>query len=361
MLSLACTFSTHHCAAQQTAAPSPVPDVASAATPAKPAPAYESDPKFQKALEAAKQKVSLQADERLARWKKASKIAQGQCVECLREVVKYQVRLQEWKDALGTVAQLEAIAVEPEDKFYVSTERGQLLMHSNGEQPKPDQLKQAVASLEAALVIHPNNRIALYQNGRALAMLGRYDEAKAQFQHYLDRASESDHYRLRVEHFIDNPHLAALPMAPPFTVVTSEGEEFNLDDMNGKVVLLDFWATWCGPCNESLPELKKIAKDFANEPLVVISISQDHDPAAWKEFIAKHEMTWPQYRDADNALGTAYGVHAIPHYFTIDADGVLTTEMVGTDSDVRGKLKKLIAHAKDEQQKKAAATDKAGQ
>jgi thiol-disulfide isomerase/thioredoxin len=269
--------------------------------------------------------------------------------------------MQEWKDALNTTALLDAVAVEPEDKFYAQAERGQMLMQSNDAQPKPEQAKQADDAFKAALAIHKNNKAALYGDGRALAMLGRYDDARAAFQRYLDHAGEADHYRLRVEHFIDNPQLATKRMAPHFTVVTLDGSEFNLDDMNGKVVLLDFWATWCGPCVDTLPEMKKIAKEFANEPLVVISISRDDDPAAWKAFIAKNGMTWPQYRDANDALASAYGVQAIPNYFTIDSDGVLTTEMVGSDSDVRGNLKKLIAHAKDEQKKKAEATDKAGQ
>jgi hypothetical protein len=57
-------------------------------------------------------------------------------------------------------------------------------------------------------------------------------------------------------------------------------------------------------------------------------------------------MTWVQYRDADHRLSNTFGVQAIPHYFTIDSDGVLTSEMLGSGSDVEGKLKKLIARAK---------------
>jgi alkyl hydroperoxide reductase subunit AhpC len=92
--------------------------------------------------------------------------------------------------------------------------------------------------------------------------------------------------------------------------------------------------------------MKKIAKEFANEPLVIISVSWDSDEAKWKDFIAKNEMTWVQYRDANHALSNAFGINAIPHYFTIDTDGVLTAEMLGEGSDVEGKLKKLIARAK---------------
>jgi thiol-disulfide isomerase/thioredoxin len=120
--------------------------------------------------------------------------------------------------------------------------------------------------------------------------------------------------------------------------------------MGGRVVLIDFWATWCGPCNEELPHLKKIAAEFAGQPLVIISVSWDADEAKWKDFIGKHEMTWLQYRDADHKLSDRFGVNAIPHYFTIDSDGVLTAEMMGSGSDVEGKLKKLIKRANDARQ-----------
>ena len=135
--------------------------------------------------------------------------------------------------------------------------------------------------------------------------------------------------------------------------------------MGGRVVLIDFWATWCGPCNAALPEVKKIAKEFAGDPLVIISVSWDSDDAKWQQFIQKNEMTWLQYRDADHSLSKAFGVEAIPHYFSIDSDGVLTAEMMGSDSDVEGRLKKLVAKARDAQKQRLdterAAAAPAGQ
>ncbi len=134
-------------------------------------------------------------------------------------------------------------------------------------------------------------------------------------------------------------------MAPAFTVVALDGTKFSLDAMDGRVVLIDFWATWCGPCNEELPHIKKIAKEFAGQPLVIISVSWDSDAAKWKDFIAKNDMPWVQFRDAGHRLSNLFGIDAIPHYFTIDSDGVLTAEMLGSGSDVEGKLKKLVAKA----------------
>jgi peroxiredoxin len=92
--------------------------------------------------------------------------------------------------------------------------------------------------------------------------------------------------------------------------------------------------------------MKKIAKEFAGQPLVIISVSWDSDETKWKNFIDKNEMTWVQYRDADHHLSNLFQINSIPHYFTIDSDGVLTAEMLGSGSDVEGKLKKLIARAK---------------
>jgi len=143
-------------------------------------------------------------------------------------------------------------------------------------------------------------------------------------------------------------------MAPAFTVTALDGSKFTLDEMGGRVVLIDFWATWCGPCNEELPHMKKIAKEFAGQPLVIISVSWDSDATKWKDFIQKNEMTWVQYRDADHELAKRFGVEAIPNYFTIDKDGVLTSEMMGSGNDVEGKLRKLVAKAKAAQATLAA-------
>ncbi len=119
-----------------------------------------------------------------------------------------------------------------------------------------------------------------------------------------------------------------------------------MDSLAGKVVLIDFWATWCGPCREALPHIRKIAQKFEGQPLVVLSISLDNDEAKWKDFVGKNGMTWLQYRDGyfNGRIATQFGVNAIPATFTIDADGVLEDQHVG-DANIEGKLKKLIAQA----------------
>jgi len=86
-------------------------------------------------------------------------------------------------------------------------------------------------------------------------------------------------------------------MAPAFAVTTEDGQRISLDDLQGKVVLIDFWATWCGPCRAALPHIQQIAQKFQGQPLVVLSVSLDSDETKWKGFVAKNNMTWLQYRD----------------------------------------------------------------
>ncbi len=322
-----------------------------------PQPAYLSDPKFEKALADAKQR-GIAADERLARWKKANKIANGQCVECLHQVLLGQIDEKAWKDAINSSNQLEALTDQKKERYFAYAERGDAYMHLNDGKPNAQQLALADTAFGQALQIAPQSTQMLFAEGTVLAKQGRDDEAKAMFKRYLDVASAGDHYRTRVEHFVDNPHLASQPMAPPFRLVTAQGDELELDDMGGKVVLLDFWATWCGPCKETTPEIAHLAKEFAGQPLVVISISTDRDDIAWKTYIEKNHMDWPQYRDANGSLSSAYAVSAIPRFFTIDTDGVLQSIKVGSNADVEGDIRRLLSKARKAEKRKAETAER---
>jgi len=308
---------------------------------------YKSNPKFTAAMAEAKQlEKERQVFFAIEAYKKASKIAQGKDSACLETIFTLQMKSGSFKDAAVTATALEAIAANPTDKSYAETKRGHALFYQAGDKNKADLLNAADAALKSAIADNPKNASAHYLEGQVLARLNQMDAARDQFKTCLTCVSPSDPSYLRAQHFAEDPALSTHPMAPPFTVTALDGSKFNLDAMGGRIVLIDFWATWCGPCNEELPHMKKIAKEFAGQPLVIISVSWDSDETKWKNFIDKNEMTWVQYRDADHHLSKNFGVEAIPHYVTIDSDGVLTAEMMGSGSDVEGKLKKLIARAK---------------
>jgi thioredoxin-like negative regulator of GroEL len=261
---------------------------------------------------------------------------------------------------METAQKMEGFASSPVLKSVAEFKRGDAILAKGGDKPKPDQVEQAHEAFQQALTNYPKNLPALFRDGETLARMGKMDEAKTCFTQCATLASTTDPARLRAQHFADDPALALKKQAPAFEVTALDGTHFNLDAMGGRVVLIDFWATWCGPCNEELPHVKKIAKEFAGEPLVILSVSWDNDDAKWRQFIQKNEMTWMQYRDANHTLSTAFGVESIPHYFVIDTDGGLTTEMVGSGSNVEGRLKKLLAKAHEAQRQRLETASASG-
>ena len=309
-------------------------------------PAYETNPKFIGALKEAKELAAKhQYAFAIHSYRNANKVADEKCVSCLDQIYDLDLGIGEYKDAGRVASQRENLATTPLSRSRAQYDQARALQLAAGEKPKPAQLDAIHTLYQAALTTYPRNLAARFSDGCVLARMGKMDDASQQFSVCAEAASPKDPSRLRARHFAENPALSLAKMAPAFTVTALDGSSFNLDEMGGRVVLIDFWATWCGPCNEELPTLKKIAKEFAGQPLVIISVSWDSDEAKWKSFLAKNEMTWVQYRDADHKLSDRFGVSAIPHYFTIDSDGVLTAEMLGSGSNVEGKLKKLLARA----------------
>ena len=178
------------------------------------------------------------------------------------------------------------------------------------------------------------------------------------FRSFLTADHSSSVLHGRAERYIEHVDLARANLAPAFSLTTLDGRRVSMDDLVGKVVLIDFWATWCGPCREALPHMKRLAEKFAGQPLVVLSVSLDKDEGKWKEFVGKNGMTWMQYRDGgfDGPLSHEFRVNAIPATFSIDADGILEDQHVG-DADIEGKLKKMIARALEAANRKPEQAD----
>ena len=315
-------------------------------------PAYRSNPKFQTAISDGKLLADNQDyDDAIASYKEANEIAGGKDKGCLRALLELQITNGDYDDAIATAHAFGAIAITPADKSYAEAARGRLLFiqaePQSGSQFDSALLNSAGAAFKAALAFDPKNSSALFTDGEVLVHLNQIEAARARFKACLGSIKPDDPLYVRTQRFAQNPALALLQLAPAFIVTTLDGSSFNLDQMKGRVVLVDFWATWCGPCMEELPQIKQIAKDFAGQPLVILSISWDEDEQTWKKFVAKNQMTWPQYRDTDHTIGNLFEVKALPGYFTIDSDGVLTTEMLGGGFDVEGRLKTLVDQAKD--------------
>ncbi|HZQ19834.1 MAG TPA: TlpA disulfide reductase family protein [Terriglobales bacterium] len=281
-------------------------------------------------------------------FKKADKQDNGHCGACQKQMIKYGLELRDWKTAELAAQERVEGAHSNRDQAIAHFNFGMVLMNEALDRKKDDLFLRVHDEMTKAVAAYANFPAPIYIDGHALAHLKRDEEAKAEFERYIKMTKPEDLDRRRALRFISDPELARARLAPPFEIVATNGQRISLDDLLGKVVLLDFWATWCGPCREALPHMREIAKKFQDQPLVVISISLDDDQQKWKDFIDKNEMTWLQYNDGGfkGSIARAFGVNAIPHTFTIDADGVLQDEHIG-DASVEGKLKKLLAKARE--------------
>ncbi len=128
----------------------------------------------------------------------------------------------------------------------------------------------------------------------------------------------------------------------PFKLTGLNGNEISTDKRKGKVILMDFWATWCGPCVAEMPKLKNLYEEYHDRGLEVVGISSDFKRASLTEYVKDNDIRWPQVylEDLGEKLQTALqkttGVMAIPRYFVIDRDGKLHTDRG------RGRLEEII-------------------
>ncbi len=112
-------------------------------------------------------------------------------------------------------------------------------------------------------------------------------------------------------------------LAMDFDVTDLNGQPLSLAQFQGKVVLLDFWATWCPPCRAEMPNVKRTYAKYKNQNFEIIGISLDRAKSALKSYIANEGITWPQYYDNGGRISDMYQVRSIPSTFLIDGEGVI--------------------------------------
>jgi peroxiredoxin len=112
-----------------------------------------------------------------------------------------------------------------------------------------------------------------------------------------------------------------------FTLTDLQGTAWNLKDLKGKVVLVNFWATWCPPCLKEIPDLQTLYERFKGEGLVILAIS-DEDAGKVQPFVAKHKMTYPVFVDPKRNVIGLFGIDGIPKSFVYDRSGNLVAESI---------------------------------
>ncbi len=292
-------------------------------------------------------------------FRKANKQDGGHCFACLDKAYNLAISIGEFKAAEEIARDWLAMAQTDHDKAAMHLRIGMAMQKDGVYNKKEKCFAESCEEFKTSLALDPALALTHFVNGVSLAYMHQDQPARDEFSAFVQQDKNSPDYHERATRYLDRIELARSRMAPAFAATTIDGRHVSMDSLAGKVVLIDFWATWCGPCREALPHIHKIANKFGDQPFVVLSVSLDNDDAKWREFVGKNGMTWLQTRDGGftGSISTLFGVKAIPSTFTIDADGVLEDQHVG-DADIEGKLKKLIARAAEVQatQQKAERT-----
>jgi cytochrome c biogenesis protein CcmG/thiol:disulfide interchange protein DsbE len=111
--------------------------------------------------------------------------------------------------------------------------------------------------------------------------------------------------------------------------LTLDGKPARLSDLRGKVVLLNFWASWCQPCVDEAPSLDALQKKIAPLGGTVLGVSVDDDPAAYEQFLKTYNVDFPTFRDASKKIPLSYGTTMYPETYVIDRDGKIDSKIIG--------------------------------
>lgn len=143
--------------------------------------------------------------------------------------------------------------------------------------------------------------------------------------------------------FFRNPVGKEFPEFPK-GMKTVDGKELSLERFKGKVLLVDFWATWCPPCVAEVEPLVKVYNKFKDKGFEIVGISFDKDKDAFEKFVKENNVSWPNYFDGkgwENLVGPTYGIQSIPAMFLLDKNGkIVSTDL--REGKLEKELEKLI-------------------
>ncbi len=134
--------------------------------------------------------------------------------------------------------------------------------------------------------------------------------------------------------------------APDFSITTDSGRTVSRAEFGGKLLVLNFWATWCPPCIEELPSLDQFQRQFASSGVVVLGVSVDQNTQAYRRFLSRAKVAFQTARDPEARVSSDYGTFKYPETYIIGRDGKVLEKVVGattwTDPEMISRIKALL-------------------
>src|SRR6185295_2222203 len=318
-----------------------------ATEPPKPRPSGLLDGRYKEAAEAFKEADRLSEEgkykEAVKAFKEADKLANGTCLECRLGLARAFNRLGADREASKNV---DAVLQQTSEKNLLIgayNEQGVALVALAGEDPR--QLAEAEKAFRKVLELSGGKiNSARFNLGYALLRMSRDEEGVAVLKEYLQNDPRAESAETAKD-LIANPVRARKRLVPDFELVTLSGEYLTTDDVRGKVLLLDFWGTWCPPCVASVPGLRSLSHRMEDEPFVLVSVSTDQDETALREFIAREKMTWPQVWGKQHDFTRKCQVQGFPTYMLVSPEGEILYTISGWGEGIERELSLRISSA----------------
>ena len=283
--------------------------------------------------------------EALEAYRAADKLSGHTCGECFLHMATTELLLGDVPGAVDDSAR--AARTAGDDRLLAADAhllRGQILSATAGE-PTDPKMKEAEQEFREAIAASPKKPKARFCLGMLLLGERRDAEGIAELKAYVSGPYTSPKYVDRAKRIIADPSKARAPESENFSFTTMEGERISKDALHGKVVLLDFWGSWCPPCRESVPIVADIHKKYEGKQFQVVGISSDDDERAWKDYVTSHHMNWSEYLDLDGQVQSLFEISAFPTFVILNRDGGIEFRQSGLGDDTERDLEGAINSA----------------
>jgi cytochrome c biogenesis protein CcmG, thiol:disulfide interchange protein DsbE len=271
--------------------------------------------------------------EALDAYREADRISNHTCADCYLGMVNMECQLGDFSNALEDASRAETAAAGDRIAAARACEVRAKLLVDTASGPDDPKVKDAESQLRKAISLDPRKSMARFELGMLLLQEGRDPEGVAELKAFVSGPLASPRYVDRAVRLIADPSRARSLPSEDFSFSTLDSGTISKAGLRGKVVLLDFWASWCGPCRESVPAVADLHRKFADSPFEIVGISSDIDEDAWKQFIAANHMNWPETIDLDGKISKLFDVPGFPTYVVLDRDGAIAFRQTGFGSD----------------------------
>lgn len=277
------------------------------------------------------------------------------CLDCMEAIANVQQAMGNDKAALSTASRMASVASTPKSKARADALTGRIdyeeyFAYTNGEgafDKNPGKAQEALRRAEAALARavqeDPTNEPLQMLHGHLLAALRRDSDASAAFTACASMPGVSPTECARALRLSKNIDIARNEPAPTFEATTLDGKKVSLDSLSGKIVMLDFWGTWCPFCRRDSDYVQSLPDSFPKDRFVLLEIDSGDTHAAWINYINENHLEGTQIQDDTNQLQSLFHVGSYPTYVILDGDGTIRMRVSGARGDLRGEIRKLLA------------------